>query len=51
MNVTFHMCLPSEEYITPKYPVLVKFYEKWCSRCLAMQKAFENAATRMVHPA
>ena len=37
----------SEELITDQYPVFVKFFEKWCSRCLAMKKAFENAATRM----
>ncbi|EKX41514.1 hypothetical protein GUITHDRAFT_112488 [Guillardia theta CCMP2712] len=37
----------SEDLITDQYPVFVKFYEKWCSRCLAMKKAFENAATRM----
>ncbi len=28
--------------------MFVKFYEKWCSRCAAMKKAFENAASRMV---
>ncbi len=38
----------SEDLITEEYPVFVKFYENWCSRCLAMKKAFESAATRMV---
>ena len=37
----------SEELITDEYPVFVKFHEKWCSRCVAMTKAFENAASRM----
>jgi len=37
----------SEDLITDQYPVFVKFYEKWCSRCLAIKKAFENAATKM----
>ena len=39
------MC--SEDLITDEYPVLVKFFENWCSRCVAMKKAFENAAARM----
>eukprot|EP00284_Hemiselmis_tepida_P017140 CAMPEP_0174939006 /NCGR_PEP_ID=MMETSP1355-20121228/65265_1 /TAXON_ID=464990 /ORGANISM="Hemiselmis tepida, Strain CCMP443" /LENGTH=112 /DNA_ID=CAMNT_0016185983 /DNA_START=12 /DNA_END=347 /DNA_ORIENTATION=+ len=38
----------SEELISPDYPVFVKFFEAWCSRCLAMKKAFETAASRMV---
>ena len=38
----------SEDLITEEYPVFVKFYENWCSRCLAMKKAFEHAATKMV---
>lgn len=37
----------SEDLITDQYPVFVKFFEKWCSRCVSMKKAFENAATRM----
>jgi len=37
----------SEDLITDQYPVFVKFFEKWCSRCVSMRKAFENAATRM----
>jgi len=37
----------SEDLITDEYPVFVKFVEKWCSRCLTMKRAFENAATRM----
>jgi thiol-disulfide isomerase/thioredoxin len=37
----------SEDLITDQYPVFVKFFEQWCSRCVSMKKAFENAATRM----
>lgn len=38
----------SEELISEEYPVFVKFFESWCSRCIAMKRGFENAATRMV---
>eukprot|EP00961_Rhodomonas_salina_P132351 1781134-Rhodomonas_salina.2 len=43
-----NLALRSDDLITDQYPVFVKFYEKWCSRCLAMKKAYENAASRMV---
>ena len=34
------------QLITDEYPTLVKFHEKWCTRCQSMKRAFEYAASQ-----
>jgi hypothetical protein len=34
------------ELLKDEFPVFVKFYENWCSRCQQMKSAFEYAASK-----